>query len=369
MTIGAAQAVAIAFAYLASHMHPPSILLLGLNHPLFEQLARHYHLSIVEMIGEERDTLTTLPHAELVAQEILRTRPGMVVLVQPNNPSGEVYTEAELATIFRAAKQTESLLLLDQVGLLPISFDSWININKALISTQTQTQAILVQSFSKTDSIPGFRIGYLAVPPALSEFVTQHQQLTIMNPPTVLTLPVFLSSLAQCLFLGERMKWLHDKHKLFLARFFYGFGKMSLGELPAQIEQALSPTSLLSSSHEYREEHLQNYATLKENQRYLCEKLQPYISRKTARQGGFNFLVEFEPFERKDELSVCRELFQATNIAILPESSFRVSQRVRKDNFWVRISLAAPQIDFQATIDTLARFLAQQHLSSTKALI
>lgn len=360
MTIGAAQAVAIVFAYLASQYQTPSMLLLGLNHPLFEQLARHYHIAITELIGEERDTSPTLPCAEIVAQEILRVKPGVVVLVQPNNPSGEVYTEAELTTIFCAARETEALLLLDQVGQLPISFDPWININKAIVSTQTQSLAILAQSFSKTDGIPGFRIGYLAVPPAMVEFVTRYQQRTIMNPPTALTLPIFLASLARCIFLGEQMEWLRDAGKRYLARFFSGLGKISLGELPACVAQELAPTSLLDLSNEYIAEQLQNYTVMQENQRYLLMKLQPYISRKTACKGGFNCLVEFAPFAHKDEFTVCRELFQSTQIALLPESSFRVYKHTRHNNFWVRVSLAVPQIVFQENIDTLERFLARQ---------
>ena len=358
MTIGAAQAVAMAFAYLATDSRASSVLLLGLNHPIFEQLARHYHFAISEMIGEQADSLTTLPRAEVVAQAILEQRPGIVVLVHPNNPSGEIYTEAELATIFRAARQTESLLLLDQVGQLSISYEAWVNINKVIISTQTQAQAILVQSFSKSESIPGFRAGYLAVPPAMEEFAARFQQLMIMNPQTILSLPIFLSSLARCLFLGTRMKWLNDERRRYLARFFSGLGALSLGELPSPLARQLSPSSLLELSERYMLEHLKNYETIRANQCYMCEKLQRYITRRTELKGGFNCLVEFEPFAGRDEFTVCREIFQATRIALLPESSFRV-YRARRRNFWVRVSLAVPEASFQEGIDKLAGFLAR----------
>lgn len=353
MTVGAAQAVAIVFAYLAEHGRDRSVLLLGLNHPIFEQLARHYHFAIDELIGEE--TTVTLPSAARVAQAIEEHRPGLVVLVQPNNPSGEIYTEAELATIFRAARRTESFLLLDQVGQLPIACQAWVNLTKALLATRTQQQAALVQSFSKGESIPGFRLGYLAIPPALAAFVTRLQQLTIMNPPLTLSLPVFLSSLARCLFLGGWLQWSGDESQQYLTRFFSGLGRLSLGECPPELEQHLAPASLHALSQRYIQEHLRNGETLCANQRYLQDRLGRYITRRTELKGGFNCLIECEPFARKDEFTVCQQVFQATGVALLPESSFRV-YRAHRENFWVRVSLAVPETTFQAGIDRLAAF-------------
>lgn len=365
MTIGAAQAVAIAFAYLAEACRTRSVLLPGFNHPIFEQLARHHHFTLFELIGEGTDSLPTLPAAAAVAQTIQEQRPGVVVLVHPNNPSGEIYTEAELATIFHAARQAESFLLLDQVGQLPVSYETWININKLILSTRVQDRTILVQSFSKSESIPGFRIGYLAIPPALETFVTRFQQLMIMNPQLALSLPVFLSSLARCLFLGTRLQWSGQEGNLYLARFFSGLGRLSLGELSSRLAQVLAPASLLTLSERYSQEHLKNYQSVCANQRYMHEQLGRYISRKTELKGGFNCLVEFEPFAHRDEFAVCQQVFQATGIALLPESSFRV-YRARRANFWVRVSLAAPETLFQERIDKLAGCLAQQRFLTAR---
>ena len=95
---------------------------------------------------------------------------------------------------------------------------------------------------------------------------------------------------------------------------------------------------------------------IRQNRSYVFERLGKYITRTTTLQGGFNFLIEIEPFAGHDEDEICKQLFDDTAIAILTESCFRVSRR-RRPNFWVRISLAAPEVRFRRAIDRFKEFL------------
>lgn len=359
MTIGATQAVAIAFEYVSSQQcrqsqqHAPTVLLLGFNYPLFEALARRHKMHIIECINEQSQATRTLPDAETVAQLLSEHRPALLVLTQPNNPSGEMYAQSELATIFSAARESHSLIIADIVGLLPISADPWVNIQKAMVQTQIQEQTLLVQSFSKTDSIPGFRIGYMLVPSALENYVARYQYANIMNPQTFPVLPLLITFLARNLFMGRRMQWISEEKEAFIIQLFSRFFQRHNPLAHPQLVETLTPEYLQHFSHQYMAEQLANYQIMQENQSYFLAILASYIARATQRQGGFNFLVEFLPWTQKDEGTICDELLHTLHLVIFPEACFRVYRQQHKNNFWVRVTLAHPGDAFKQAVDRL----------------
>ncbi|MHB8599618.1 MAG: pyridoxal phosphate-dependent aminotransferase [Ktedonobacteraceae bacterium] len=364
MTIGASHAVAGIFDFIAESYNNASALILGLNYPLFERLARQYKIALLEMVNQDKDSSSTLPDVDNVVQFIISQRPELTVIAQPNNPSGEVYTEADLTKIFSAANRTGTLVLVDAVGQLPLSFDPWINVNKVILDTQAQSQVILVNSFSKTDSVPGFRVGYMLVPLKIAQHVFRYQFNSIMNPQTVPVLPIFFSFLARCIFLGEHMGWMKNEDRIGILHFFQNLFQITVAIAPEnllhEVSQILSLEGFNLLYERYVQEQIGNYQSIQQNYGYLLNTLGKYISRHTNLQGGFNCLVEFEPFAGKDEDDVCRELFETTTLAILTESCFRIYRPENRENFWVRISLASPESHFQKAIDRFKRYLDQR---------
>jgi aspartate/methionine/tyrosine aminotransferase len=136
------------------------------------------------------------------------------------------------------------------------------------------------------------------------------------------------------------------------------------------VTTAIAPAALLEEMHRrmcadgFDRDHVRYVSyqqeigrAIQQNHDCVLERLGKYLARATNLQGGFNCLVELEPFTGKDEDEVSRQLFEETGVAILTESCFRVSPRHRP-NFWVRMSLAAPPDRFATAVDRLAGFLA-----------
>lgn len=361
ITVGASQAVAAIFDYVASLHRESTLLLVGLNYPIFERLARRYRFSISELIAPDGSSEYTLPSAEEVVYQLDQLHPEITVLTVPNNPSGEIYSESDLVRICDAANRTGTMLLIDQVGQMVISTQRWINIGKAVRAAKAQSQVALVSSFSKTDSVPGFRIGYLLGPMKLVRHVARYQLESIMNPATVPILPVFFSFLARCLYQREQQRWPCAAPPEAVARLFLQMLDVTTAIAPPKLLDSmaarLSPPGPATDYDRYVSGLLTKELQMQSNYNYTLSELNGMITRKSHLQGGFNFLVELGPFRGRDEDDTSRDLFEATGIAVLTESCFRVNPRETRDNFWVRISLASPETQFCAAVDRLKLYL------------
>ena len=362
MTLGASQAVAAVFDYVSSCYPKSKVLLAGFTYPLFERCARHYQLGLNELLAEDDQDNRTLPTSQQLVDEINSKRPMLVVLTVPSNPSGEQYTFDEFKQIFSTAAEKGVLLLVDQAGQMPIAQDSWVNIENAIAQSESQEHVVLVNSFSKTDAVPGLRVGYLMGPTRVIEHASKYQLISTMNPPTFPVLPPFFSLLARCVHTGERQGWAsysdRDKLLAFAQHMFEVTAAIVPRVVADEMRSLLSGEGFAAKYDQYCHEQRNVGKAIVDNRIYLEERLASYISRTTRLQGGINYLVELEPFIGKEEDAICQKVFESTAVAILTESCFRISHRQRK-NFWVRMSLAAPTDRFQAAVDRLADFLSK----------
>ncbi len=86
----------------------------------------------------------------------------LIVLTTPNNPTGKVFTKAELEWIGNKAKEHGVWVVVDEVYEY-ITFDGRKHVSLASIPG-FENSTITMGSFSKTYSITGWRVGYLSAP-------------------------------------------------------------------------------------------------------------------------------------------------------------------------------------------------------------
>ena len=121
-----------------------------------------------------------LDTAAIAAAITPRTR--AVILNSPNNPTGRIYTRAELeavAAILRQARESSGRMIY-LVADEPYRF---LNFDGAEIPSMLDIYdgAAVIGSFSKSLSLPGERIGYVAVSPALENSGELLAALTLTN--------------------------------------------------------------------------------------------------------------------------------------------------------------------------------------------
>ncbi len=94
---------------------------------------------------------------------IADTQPAIVYLAYPNNPTANLWNEADMAQIVAAAAQTGSLVVLDE-AYQPFSSRSYLDTIRA--QPQAHTHVLLMRTLSKF-GLAGVRLGYLIGPLAL----------------------------------------------------------------------------------------------------------------------------------------------------------------------------------------------------------
>ena len=356
MTIGASQAAEIALAYYRS-LGNKKMLLVGLTYPLYVSLGKAYGYQI----DESRSALANcdMPSVEKLTKDIERFKPDVVVFSYPCNPSGEQYTNEELDQIVKLLHENKICCIFDCVCNIIFSEKEVIVPEPYILKHQMLEDAVIVNSFSKTESLPGFRLGYLAGDYDLMKFAWIKQQ-GVMNPPNYPVVAVWIITLFRCLFLSEKYGQNEEKRRKIVRCFKHMFfvSTVLCPQVMRDYVKELSDSHIIDEYEKFKSEMLEQEKLFAENKEYVGQKLQPFLIRETRLDTGFNYLIKLKPCRYISELDFCAELLRKTGIAVFTESGFALTKPEDND-YWVRISLATPKKLFQEAIDKLYFFLKE----------
>lgn len=102
-----------------------------------------------------------------VARAVTR-RTRAIIINSPNNPSGAVYPEKALRALARLAARRDFLIISDE-AYEDLVYDGVAQRSVAALGAAART--ITVQTFSKSYSMTGFRVGFMAAPPEIARAV------------------------------------------------------------------------------------------------------------------------------------------------------------------------------------------------------
>jgi aspartate/methionine/tyrosine aminotransferase len=115
---------------------------------------------------------------------LITPRTKAIVLVSPSNPTGNIFTEAELRRVGDIARQHGVLILLDD----PYSHFTYENrdrfFNLASVPELADTLAYLF-TFSKAHAMSGWRLGYAIMPEHLKRQVLKVHDATLICTPRI----------------------------------------------------------------------------------------------------------------------------------------------------------------------------------------
>jgi aspartate aminotransferase len=163
MTVGAAAAVNLALKAVLNHND--EVILIS---PYFSEYPSYIysHGGVVKIIPGDADFL---PRLDIMASAINR-KTRAVIINSPNNPSGVVYSNELLAELGKLLREKETqynteIYLISDEAYRKIIFDGL----KYPTPLNHYQRTMIVTSHSKDLSLPGERIGYLAIHPGCSE--------------------------------------------------------------------------------------------------------------------------------------------------------------------------------------------------------
>jgi len=114
-------------------------------------------------------------------EEAISGRTRMLILNSPNNPTGSVYSQEELAALVEVAASEDVIILSDEI------YEKLIYNNKKHVSTASINEAaknltITINGFSKVYAMTGWRLGYTAAPDEIARAISTIQSHTTSNP-------------------------------------------------------------------------------------------------------------------------------------------------------------------------------------------
>ena len=113
-----------------------------------------------------------------VLEEAFRQRPKALILCNPSNPSGKVFTQEELQIIADLAEKYDAWVITDEV-YEHIVYEPYQHIYFATLPRMWE-RTISCGSLSKTYSITGWRLGYVIAPAEIIEVARKvHDFLTV----------------------------------------------------------------------------------------------------------------------------------------------------------------------------------------------
>lgn len=122
-----------------------------------------------------------LTPAQLEAAITPRTR--LVILCSPSNPTGAVYTRAELEALAEVCVRHNVYVLSDEMYERLI-YDGGSPVCFATLGTEVEKRTITVAGFSKTYSMTGWRLGTLVAPAPIAKACAELQSQMSSNATT-----------------------------------------------------------------------------------------------------------------------------------------------------------------------------------------
>jgi aspartate/methionine/tyrosine aminotransferase len=166
VTNGAGEAAYLAFAA-ALEAHGDELLLTDPVYP--------YYPATADLLDGNVRSVSTGPSGAIdpaAVREHATDDTAAIVVTTPDNPTGAVYDRATMAALAAVADDHDARLVSDEV------YERFDLSGQFTSARAVSDDALVLDSFSKSFAITGFRVGYALVPPALQDTVTTRHMLT-----------------------------------------------------------------------------------------------------------------------------------------------------------------------------------------------
>ncbi len=107
-----------------------------------------------------------------------------IILNNPNNPTGSLYTKDEIWALAEVLEQTEIAVISDEIYEM-LNYTDEPVVSIASYSDKMKAQTVVVNGVSKSYAMTGWRIGFTASAPAAAKAMSSMQSHTTSNPNTI----------------------------------------------------------------------------------------------------------------------------------------------------------------------------------------
>jgi aspartate/methionine/tyrosine aminotransferase len=148
---------------------------------VFEPFYENYHPDTLLCGAVRKLVKLRAPDWSFDPDELRRafsSRTKAIIVNTPNNPTGKVFSREELTQIANLCQEFDTLVITDEI-YEHITYDGTIHI-PIMSLPGMRNRSILVNSMSKTFSVTGWRVGWVAAAPELTSTIRKvHDFLTV----------------------------------------------------------------------------------------------------------------------------------------------------------------------------------------------
>lgn len=117
-------------------------------------------------------------------KKLINKKTKALIINSPANPTGVVYSKLELGQIAQICLENKLLVISDEI-YEKIIYDGINHISIASLNSDIYKRTITVNGVSKTYSMTGWRIGFLAAPLEIAQAISSLQSHSTSNPASI----------------------------------------------------------------------------------------------------------------------------------------------------------------------------------------
>lgn len=129
---------------------------------------------------------TTETDFKVTAEQIeaaVTDRTKAVIINSPGNPTGMIYTKAELEEIVQVCQKKDILIISDEI-YEKLIYDGKEHVSPAQLSDDAKARTLIMNGVSKSHAMTGWRIGYVAGDSTIVKAMTNLASHSTSNPTT-----------------------------------------------------------------------------------------------------------------------------------------------------------------------------------------
>jgi aspartate/methionine/tyrosine aminotransferase len=145
------------------------------GYPCYRNFGRLFDASIVSLPVTEED------HFEVTPDHLsdLQGSPDLLVISNPSNPTGTLYDTRRLGALYEALSRLGAPLVVDEI------YSGLTYGRRPATALTIADDIIVVDGFSKTFAMTGWRLGWMVVPEALVRPIQKIAQNVYISPPAI----------------------------------------------------------------------------------------------------------------------------------------------------------------------------------------
>jgi aspartate/methionine/tyrosine aminotransferase len=145
------------------------------GYPCYKNIAAFVDADTLQIpVSEDSGFEITVEHLKQIERV-----PDALILANPSNPTGTIYEDARLYSLYQHLSLRNSVFVVDEI-YAGLSYDK-----KPATALTISDNIIVVGGFSKTFAMTGFRLGWMVVPESLVRPLQKCAQNLFISPPSI----------------------------------------------------------------------------------------------------------------------------------------------------------------------------------------